>query len=99
MKRAEYNAMRARLKARRIELRKARPKRKSDRAKRERDARIVMGDAEHTEYLRTVRVALDQSPFGQGDDPLYLDELRRRRYSAGGLHDRLRAAAKRQSDG
>src|SRR5688572_18033169 len=64
-----------------------------DTVRNERETRLLMGDAEHTEYLRRVRVAEDQSPMGQGDSPIYQEEIRRRRYSQGGLQDRLRGAA------
>lgn len=72
---------------------KGKSRRKPDHAAHERENLILMGDAARTEYMRRVRCGNGRP--GMDDSPLYESEYRDRRYSHGGLHDRLRQAAKR----
>ncbi len=60
----------------------------------EREAILLGGDAFRTEYMRRVRCGTGNSP-GFDDSAIYNAEVRRLRYSQGGLHDRLKEAAKR----
>ena len=66
---------------------------KSDAVKMERDKLLLAGEAGRTELLRRVHAAADG---GHDDSPIYQEEVRRLRYSQGGLHDRLKEAAARQ---
>jgi hypothetical protein len=55
------------------------------------------GNAYATEHVRQSKAMQDTGKGASNESPIYQAEQRERRYAQGGMHDRIKEAAKRQA--